>query len=148
MNIRYRFLLPIVLAVLAFSGACRSATPVPPLGHGCVPTTRPEAPIAVIDDSGSQLSVDPPHLVTYDEYPKGSGRPMVILFFTRSGTGDFRIVEKNGNCIASQDCVAGAGLCRVTVKKIEDGRPRTCDYGVDMKGFPYFDPTITVNPCC
>lgn len=149
MNIRAGFVLSVVVAGGIFAGGCGS-TSTQGRGHGCtVGSTRPERPIVCINNTGSELSVDPERVVAFDEYPKDSGRPMKILFFTKTGTGNFKIIEKNGNCIASQECVENAGLCRVTVVDVKDGEEdKQCDYDIEMAGFPRMDPQIVIKNCC
>lgn len=149
MNIRAGFVLSVVVTGGVFAGGCGSWT-TQDRGHGCnVGSTRPEAPIVCIDNTRSRLSVDPFRVVAYDEYPRNSGRPMVILFFTKTGTGNFKVVEKKGNCIADQDCVEGAGLCRVTVADVKDDeRERLCEYDIEMPGFPPMDPEMLIKTCC
>ena len=157
MNVRARFVLPLVVAGTVFAGGCTSALPGG-RGHQCtVGSKKPEAPIVCIDNTGTKLSVDPYRVVAFDEYPKNSGRPMVILFFTKTGTGNFKIIEKKretGNneadesCIAEQHCVAGEGLCRIIVPRLKDQKARVCLYDIEMAGFPPMDPEIEVRPCC
>jgi hypothetical protein len=152
MNRRVACLTLVSLAAFFVFSACRST--VPPLSVGCnAGSTRPEAPIVCIDDLGTELSVDPEKIVAYDRDPQKQSSPMVILFFTKSGNGDFQIVPRTGNCIEQpkdHHCPPGAGMCRVHMlrRKPSDPKEETCKYDVIMKGFPPLDPFIVAKTCC
>lgn len=152
MNRRALCLPLVALASFLVFSACRST--VPPLSVGCnAGSTRPEAPIVCINDSGTTLSVDPETITAYDRDPEKPGSPMVILFFTQSGRGDFQIVPRSGNCIEPQTehhCPPDAGLCRVHMlrRKPTDPKEERCKYDVIMKGFPPLDPFIVAKTCC
>lgn len=152
MNPRTLCLPLVAIAALVVFSACVST--VPPLSVGCIAgSTRPEAPIVCIDDSGAELSVNPETITAYDRDPKKPGQAMVILFFTKSGTGDFQIIPRTGNCIEPQTehhCPKNAGLCRVHMlrRKPTDPPEETCKYDVFMRGKPVLDPFIVAKTCC
>lgn len=146
-------LLLVVLVAISLTGCSRFyISEAAAKGHGCVVgSTRPESPIVCIDDTGSALSVHPETVNTWDRDPDGSGNPMVILFRTKSGKRDFKIVQRSGNCIEPElYCPPDIGLCRAkVVKRVEGAEAQeTCKYDVVMAGFKDLDPTIRVGTCC
>ena len=146
MNIRARFVLSLTVGVLFVNG-CHSWS-TQDHHDECRPAASPHAPIVCVDNTGSALSVDPYRVVAYDEYPKDSGRPVVILFVTQEKPAEFKLVEKTSGCIEKQNCVTSAGLCQVTVKRLGGAPGKVCEYGIEMVGFPTMDPEIKLKPCC
>lgn len=149
MNIRARLVLSLVVVGGIFAGGCGTWATQDHEDRCHRGSREPTAPMVCIDNTGSKLSVDPPRVEAFEEYPKNSGQPMVILFFAKTGTPKFDLIEKKGNCIARQDCVQSAGLCRVTVVRLKEGeKERKCEYDIVMPGFPPMDPEILIKTCC
>ena len=151
MNIRALNMIGSALVILTLTAAC--GTTQGPRSRCAAGSSRPEAPVVCIDDTGTRLSVSPERVEAYDRDPEKQGHPMVILFFTKSGSGDFQIVPRSGNCIEPQTehhCPPNAGLCRVHVvrKAPNDTEAEVCKYDVVMKGFTTLDPWVVTKPCC
>lgn len=136
------FALPLAVA------GCAARPDAPERGGGGVCATgagspNPQTPIVCVDDAARTLSVDPDP-ITIDDIQ--GGRPITLVWQTRSGSGELRIGMKDDRCVRNVSC-PGNGRC--TAQAIP-GASATCKYDVWIEGGDYerLDPTVVVTPCC
>ncbi len=107
--------------------------------------TNRQAPIICVDDSARTLTVSPDPVVLHDVLEADRSSPVVLHWFTTSGTGDLQL-EIDPGCVEAQRC-DGNGHCTAR------SRPRStqrCKYDVWINGGNHerLDPTIIISPCC
>ena len=106
------------------------------------------APIVCVDDLGGTLSVNPDPINVHDEGRgsggRGNGEPVIIHWWTRSGTGDLGIQVADG-CVTDVNC-RGAHCMAKTLPK--DGSGARCKYDVWTAKHPRLDPEIIIVDCC
>ena len=119
--------------VVATAGPCAD-------GKG---STDRQAPIVCVDDTGATLSVFPDPIVLHDT-TKGGGGPVVLQWFTRTGTGDLQLQIEEG-CVSEVTC-NGRGHC--TAKSRDIDAETRCKYDVWTDKHPRLDPEVVVDPCC
>jgi hypothetical protein len=144
-------LIPLVAVVVC--GCVRSAQPVPVVGPGgggspCASGAPKEhdrsAPIVCVDDSGATLRVSPDPVVVHDVGASTSA-PVVLQWFTHSGTGNLQLEIAPG-CVTDLQC-NGRGHCTAKTRNITGADVR-CKYDVWTDTHPRLDPDIIVTECC
>lgn len=150
---KIRIIVPALFAIGLFS-AC-ATTPPRPLYTGAVPPQDPSPcasgkgvqhkvhPIVCIDDSVHPAKADPDEIFVAKKNRKN--KPVIINFFTKSGTNKLDIVFKDTRCVTKEDCT-GDGHCtaKMNPNAVTD---EVCKYDIwvnDQKT----DPTVIVQTCC
>jgi hypothetical protein len=144
MKVRGRVLVPVALlaVLLAGCGSWRSMGS----GHACtVGDMDPMNPIVCIDNTGTTLKAYPETIEVFDR--QVDQKPVKILFFTRTGTGNPKI-KPQGDCLEKVDHPVGRAIGHV--KKLGDttSGDKRCKYDIELSGFEPLDPFIIVKPCC
>jgi hypothetical protein len=103
-----------------------------------------QAPIVCVDDSSRTLVVSPDPVTVDDALSRDRKSPVMMHWFTRSGTGDLQ-VEIEPGCVAEAKC-DGRGHCSA---RTMPGSTKSCKYDVWVTGkSERLDPTIVVTTCC
>jgi len=104
-----------------------------------------QAPIVCVDDSARTLTVSPDPVVVHDALEADRNAPVVVHWFTTSGTGNLQ-VEIEPGCVEAQRC-DGNGHC--SARSVPHSAAR-CKYDVwiDDGQHDRLDPTIVISPCC
>lgn len=148
MRARVPWFVPVALLLVPVIGGCGGSIPkkTPPLNSGCLPAEHDKfKPVVCVDDTHAKLVILPDTVEAFDETPGGATVP--IIFRTKSGRGDLKIIPKTSECVEKPVCV-GNGMCIAVVKKLgEKETRRTCQYDVTL-GEKDLDPTIQVDQCC
>jgi hypothetical protein len=150
-RIVFLLLPPILIAGCASRGATDTQPGGPGIMRGSPCATSPagetsrQAPIVCVDDSARTLSVRPDPIVVHDVLEGDRSSPVVLQWFTTSGTGDLQ-VEVEPGCVESVRC-DGRGHC--TARSVPRAS-RSCKYDVWINGGNHdrLDPTIIISPCC
>lgn len=105
-----------------------------------------QAPIVCVDDSNRTLSVSPDPVRVHHVMASDRRSPVMMHWWTRSGTGALRLEIEPG-CVAKHQCDSRNGHCWTqTLAKAGS----TCKYDVWIEGGNHdrLDPTIVVDACC
>jgi hypothetical protein len=145
MRMRGWVLVPAASFVVALLSGCASSGDGTAMANQCTKGKQhPERPIVCVDNTGSALSIHPREdLVVFDR--ASNGAPVTILFFTKSGTGNLKIIDKD-DCLDEQEHTP-EGMARIKVTKAGGSETR-CKYDIELAGFETLDPFIVVKPCC
>lgn len=105
-----------------------------------------QAPIVCVDDSQRTLSVSPEPIHVHDVLATGGGQPVILHWYTKSGTGDLQ-VEIQPGCVVREMC-DGRGHC--WARSVPGKERRECKYDVWINGGQHerLDPTVVIQPCC
>jgi hypothetical protein len=142
-------LTPLGIAGCAASGATDSQPSGIMRGSPCAGNAAGEAsrqaPIVCVDDSARTLSVRPDPVAIHDVLENNRSAPVVLQWFTTSGTGDLQLEIEPG-CVSDVRC-NGRGHC--TARSVPRAA-RSCKYDVWINGGNHdrLDPTIVISPCC
>jgi hypothetical protein len=105
-----------------------------------------QAPIVCVDDSNRTLTVSPDPVRAHHVLESDRKSPVMIHWWTRSGTGALQLEIEPG-CVAKHQCDSRTGHCWAqTLSK----SGATCKYDVWIEGGNHdrLDPTIVVDACC
>ncbi|HEY0156527.1 MAG TPA: hypothetical protein VGF28_04465 [Thermoanaerobaculia bacterium] len=108
--------------------------------------TNRQAPIVCVDDSARTLTVSPEPVFVHDVLEGDRRSPVMLHWYTTSGTGDLR-VEIEPGCVEAQRC-DGNGHCSARTRP--GSNKQQCKYDVWINGGKHdrLDPTIIISPCC
>jgi len=101
------------------------------------------APIVCVDDTGEALSVNPDPIRVHD-VGQSNRRPVVIHWWTRSGSNDLGIKVADG-CVTNVRCRGGHCMAKT---KPTDASGAQCKYDVWTGKHPRLDPDIIIVDCC
>lgn len=113
-------------------------------GNGVGSANR-QAPVVCVDDRARTLSVSPEPITLHDTRSDDGKSPVMLHWFTRSGSGDLQ-VEVEPGCVAEVKC-DGNGHCQA---RSQPGASNACKYDVWINGGDHdrLDPTIVIVKCC
>lgn len=150
---RYLMLLGIgvILSACAYQGGAPAPDPGGtslrsdnPCASGTGSTDR-NAPIVCVDDRGGTLSVTPDP-IRVNGRGEADRLPVMIHWYTRSGTNDLQIEVEPG-CVTEVRC-ARPGHCSARSVPRDDKSEKRCKYDVWTDKHPRLDPEIIIDPCC
>lgn len=150
-RIVFLLLIPAWIAGCAARGGTTDTQPAPGItaGSPCRGNSAGEAnrqaPIVCVDDSARTLSVSPDPVDVHDVLQGDRSSPVVLQWFTTSGSGDLQL-EVDPGCVQDVRC-DGRGHC--TARTVPRAA-RSCKYDVWINGGNHdrLDPTIVISPCC
>lgn len=157
-----RFLVLLVLPLLVLNASCvRTAAPSDQGPKATVTSTEfarkgpcsdvmgspfKAGPIICVDDTATSLSVTPDTIEVWDSVPNQPNTPVMLQWFTSSGTGDLRIVPSDpAKCPLKDSKAAVPG--HYWLQTIPGQTTEGCKYTVFV-GTRQKDPTIVITPCC
>ena len=148
---RILFLLPIVLFIAGCASRGATDTQPPgimrssPCGANPAGEANRQAPIICVDDSSRALTVSPDPVFVHDALAADPTGPVVLHWFTTSGSGDLQVKIEPG-CVTTETC-DGRGHCMA--RSVPRANKR-CKYDVWINGGDHdrLDPTIVISPCC
>ncbi len=143
-----RYALSLAAVVLLSFISCRGTRSMMPLGSPCPSgggSVSPNFPLICIDEN---LNADPSTIRINARMSDGQGKPtpypVMIQWWTRSGTGNLGIEFQKKGCVDWLKC-DGSGHCWGPTKNVS--AKTSCDYTVNLEG-RINDPTIIIQPCC
>lgn len=150
-RIVFLLLTPVWIAGCAARGGVDTNTEPPGIMRGSPCASNPngeanrQAPIICVNDSARTLTVSPDPVVLHDTLSSDRRSPVVLHWFTTSGTGDLQLEIEPG-CVEAQRC-DGNGHCTA---RSRPGSAQRCKYDVWINGGNHdrLDPTIVISPCC
>jgi hypothetical protein len=109
-------------------------------------SANPQMPIVCVNDAMRTLSVSPDPVRTHDVLETDRKSPVVLHWFTRSGSGDLRIKMRDEGCVRDIKC-DGRGHC---MAHSIPGASKQCKYDVLINDGQHepLDPTIVMTSCC
>jgi hypothetical protein len=139
----FRVVVLLVLAGCAANQQSPSATAR--VCGGGVGSSNRQAPIVCVDDSARTLTVSPDPVTLHDVRSDDRRSPVVLHWYTRSGSGDLQ-VEMEPGCTSDVRC-DGNGHCQALSRP---GAKGTCKYDVWINGGNHerLDPTVVITTCC
>ena len=149
--IRILVLLALTL-VLAGCAASKDDRIAPAMREHCAAASDdrgsadPQMPIVCVNDAMRALTVSPDPVRVHDVLESDRKSPVVMHWFTRSGSGDLRIKMREEGCVRDVNC-DGRGHC---MARSIPGASKQCKYDVLVNDGQHepLDPTIVITSCC